>query len=122
MKIDNLRKITVLMEIEGNQPIRLSCVFGIASTGLSSFELDLYQKSAGDILFISVPGTMAAEYFGHLFRQLSQQLNHPVTPQTYEAKVTIVAVEPSDEKEVVKAMAQSLGHSCGGGGCDCGCS
>ncbi len=122
MNIDNLSKVTVSIEINGNGPTCFDYIFGISSSGLSSFELDLYKKSAGDTLTISIPGTTAPEYFGHLFRHVYQLVNLPVVPQTCDARITIVTVEPSEERDVIKAMAQSLGHSCGGGGCDCGCS
>ena len=131
MKIDNLSKVTFEIEINsdtGNvindqkSPLRFDFIFGVSSSGLSSFEREVYNKSEGDTIAISVPGPMAPEYFGRIYHHIYQLIKFGIVPEVLDLKVRIVAVQQSEEREVIKAMTQSIGHSCGGGGCDCGCS
>lgn len=131
MKIDNLSKVTFEIEIncdtgklinDQQSPLRFDFIFGISRSGLSSFELEIYKKSEGDTLSISVPGPLAPEYFGHVYHHIYQLVKFGIVPEVFDLKVRIVAVQQSEDREVIKAMTQSIGHSCGGGGCDCGCS
>lgn len=131
MKIDNLSKATFEIEINsdtGNvindqkSPLRFDFIFGVSSSGLSSFEREVYKKSEGDTISISVPGPLAPEYFGRAYQQIYQLVKFGIVPEFFDFKVRIVAVRQSEDREVIKAMSQSIGHSCGGGGCDCGCS
>lgn len=131
MKIDNLSKVTFEIEINsdtGNviddqkSPLRFDFIFGVSSSGLSSFEREVYKKSEGDTISISVPGPLAPEYFGHAYHRIYQLMKFGIVPEVFDLQVRIIAVQQSEEREVIKAMSQSIGHSCGGGGCDCGCS
>lgn len=131
MNIDNLTKVTVDIQFNDTTAdllpgqknmLRLDFIYGVASSGLSAFEREIYNKCAGDTVSISVPRTLAPEYFGHIYQRLYQHVKSSIIPDVYNLKVSISAVQQSDEREVVKAMTQSLGHSCGGGSCDCGCS
>lgn len=131
MNIDNLTKVTAEIQFSDKTAdsfpgrksmIRLDFIFGVASSGLSAFEREIYNKSAGDTVSISVPRSLAPEYFGHIYQRLYQHVKSSIIPDVFNLKVSISAVQQSDEREVVKAMTQSLGHSCGGGSCDCGCS
>lgn len=131
MNVDNLTKVTVDIQFKDqtassapgqDRMNRFDFIYGIASSGLSTFEREIYNKSAGDTVSISVPRSLAPEYFGHIYQRLYQHVKSSIIPDVFNLKVSISAVQQSDEREVVKAMTQSLGHSCGGGSCDCGCS
>jgi hypothetical protein len=131
MNIDNLSKITFEIEINSDtgtlindqkNPLRFDFIFGVSSSGLSSFEREIYKKSEGDTILISVPGALAPEYFGNAYHHIFQLVKFGIVPEVFNLKLRIAAVQQSEEREVIKAMTQSLGHSCGGGGCDCGCS
>ncbi len=131
MNIDNLMKVTVEIQFNDktadsapglNNTFCFEFIFGVASSGLSTFEQEIYLKSAGDTLSISVPRTSAPEYFGHLYQHLHHQVKSTIMPDVFNLDVSISAVQKSEQREVVKAMSQSLGHDCGGGSCGCGCS
>ena len=131
MNVDNLTKVTAEIQFSDKTAdsfpgrksmLRLDFIFGVSSSGLSTFEREIYNKCAGDTVSISVPRSLAPEYFGHLYKHLYQHVKSAIIPDVFNLKVSISAVQQSDEREVVKAMTQSLGHSCGGGSCDCGCS
>ncbi len=130
MIIENLCKVTVKAEIKrplspgkGDGTVhRFEFIFGIASDGLSSFERELYKKSTADVVSVSVPKTLAAEYFGHIYQHLSQLFRSSVKPEGLDLSFTVLSVQQSREKEIIQAMSRSLSHGCGGSGCDCGCS
>lgn len=131
MNIENLCKVTVEIDIKDSfcksgkkkdKPIRFDFIYGTARSGLTEFELKLHHKTAGDSIDVSLPGTRAPEYFGHTYKHLHRKVSLGIVPEIFDVSVTIIAVQRSEEREVVKAMAQSLGHGCGGGSCDCGCS
>lgn len=131
MKIEYLRKVSLEIEIDGN-PVRgvtstresepLHFIFGVASGGLSPFEQAIHYKSSGDQVKLSVEAESAPSYFGHIYKQLCSQMVLGIIPESFDITFTITDVKKSEEKEVVQALAQSVGHGCGGGGCDCGCS
>lgn len=130
MIIENLSKVTVETEINPSAAVgkgddavhRFEFIFGIASPGLSSFEQQLYNKSVADVVSVSVPKTLAAEYFGHIYQHLRQLFGSSAEPDVLDLRFTVVSVQQSQGKEIIKAMSRSLAHSCGGSGCDCGCS
>ena len=131
MKIENLSTITLETEILHDtsiedairrNPAQFDFILGVASSGLSAFELALHDRSQGETVECEVPGTKAHEYFGHLYKQIFTKASFPILPHSFRVKAHILAVRKSDEKEIVKAMARSLTHSCGSGSCDCGCS
>ena len=130
MIIENLCKVTIKAEI--NSPVSpgrcddtVRCfefVYGIASEGLSAFERELYKKSTADVVSVSVPKRQAAEYFGHTYQDLCQLFRFTVEPGGLVLRFTVLSVQQSQDKEIIKAMSRSVGHGCGGSGCDCGCS
>ena len=130
MKIENLSTITLETEIlhdkdvEGKnerKPAQFDFILGVASNGLSPFELALHDRSQGDTIECEVPGTKANDYFGQLYKRIFTNASFTIIPHSFRVKVHILSVRKSDEKEIVKAMARSLTHSCGTGSCDCGC-
>ena len=113
MNIDNLAKVTVEIQFNDktaglapgrNSNVRFDFIFGVASSGLSTFEREIYNKSAGDTLSISVPRTSAPEYFGHLYQHIYHQVKSGIIPDVFNLEVSISAVGKSEEREVVKAM------------------
>ena len=103
-------------------PESLEFIFGIASSGLSPFEQAIQYKSSGDHIEVAIEASKAPNYFGHFYKQLCSYMPLGIIPETFDLTFIVADVKKSEEKDIVKAMAQSLGHGCGGGGCDCGCS
>ena len=130
MIIDNLCKVAVKTEATSpvssgkgdDAPLCFEFIFGIASDGLSSFERQLYRKSTADVVSVSVPKTQAAEYFGHTFQHLRKLFSSSAVPECLALRFTVLSVRQSRDTEIIQALSRSLGHSCGGSGCDCGCS
>jgi len=131
MKIDYLSKVSLEIE-RGGEPARLDTsgqapqplhfIFGVASNGLSPFEQAIHFKSSGDRFELSVESGNAPSYFGHIYKQLCSQMVLGIIPETFDITFIVTDVKKSDEREIVKALAQAVGHGCGGGSCDCGCS
>ena len=130
MIIENLCKVTVKTEVNRpvspaereDTPLCFDFIFGIARDGLSSFERQLYQKSTADVVSVSVPKTLAAEYFGHAYQHLHRLFSPGAEPECLDLRVTVLSVQQCRDTEIIQAMSRSLGHGCGGSGCDCGCS
>ncbi len=127
MIIDNLSTVTVEAAVNPpstsqEEPLRFAFIFGIAREGLSSFERDLYRKAVGDIVSVSVPKSSACDYFGLSYQYLHRLINNSTEAHAPVCTFTVVSVRQSLEKEIIQAMSRSIKHSCGGGGCDCGCS
>ena len=123
MKIDYLSKVSLEIEIVGEQTSKpLHFIFGVASNGLSPFEQAIHYKSSGDHVELSVEAGNAPHYFGHIYKQLCSRMVLGIIPERFDITFNVTDVQKSDQREIVKALAQSVGHGCGGGGCDCGCS
>lgn len=131
MIINNLSKVNLELRIisstmgrSDNQipPFHISCIVGVAPEGLSPFETIIMQQSPGDTVAASVPRAQSSEFFGHIYKQVCTQLKTSELPEIYDLEINIITAGRCEERDVIKAMAQSLGHSCGGGSCDCGCS
>lgn len=127
--VTNLKKVTLsisLVDSTGNQNAaeaeELSFVFGAASEGLSPLEAALTDKHVGDSLKMSIPQQEMHEVCGHLLPKLRHLLGLQILPQVLSLDITIKRVEDASAREVVKAVAASVGSGCGGGSCDCGCS
>lgn len=104
------------------QSSRLRFFYGIAADGLTPFEMALSDKRVGERLCCELLSTQRGEYFGHLLPFMHRALgNDPIGP-SLSLEVEVLAVEDPDNRELVQAMARSLGHGCGGENCDCGCS
>ena len=128
--IQPLKKVTLAVQAGGARgsfsltpaPVTLDFIYGVGSDGLSSFEVALGERSPGEVVSFSVLNTDAADFFGNLYLPLRQTIGLHLPPTTLFLQLEIKAVEDADNREVVKALAGSLSHSCGGGSCDCGCS
>lgn len=121
--IQPLKKVTLSItpdDVQGKEPISLTFIFGLATGGLSSFEAALQDKPAGERVKLTVAGSEADAYFGHLLLPLRERLGLHLIPETISLQVEISGIEKPADIEVVKALAKS-GAGCGGS-CDCGCS
>ncbi len=92
----------------------LPFVFGIGRDGLTPAEHLMAGRRPGEEVRIPLPSGERDRFFGHL-----APVFHPVCthPEPAELTVRIATVAPADPREVVRALAESLGH----GPCDCGC-
>ena len=123
LKIDNLLKVAAVLEAGTSrdqfntieEPKKIDFIYGVAACGITPFEKELYQKSAGDEVVTTVDLQKADEYFGPLSPGILSWL-----PQRGELffKVGIHSVSKPQDGEIVKALAS--GGGCGGD-CDCGC-
>lgn len=129
--IQALKKITLSVQA-GSEAMNFSLtpssviiefIYGVASDGLTPFEVALGDKVSGDLLNLSVSNSEAADYFGNLFPVVRQKLGIHLLPEVLFLQVEVNSVTVADNREVVQALAGSLAHGgCGGGSCDCGCS
>jgi hypothetical protein len=103
-----------------SEPVPLDLIFGVASTGLTPFELTLSERHKGDIIQMNVASGEAQQFFGSFLGPVRMQTNISILPpQTYFEVVVNDIVDP-ENSEVVKAISDSLGNGCGCGG-SCGC-
>jgi len=128
MKIGSLHKITLALILENDDaaipakgPAMIEMIFGIGIGGLTPFELALEGKTVGDMLRMKVSANQADAFFGNLFQNLRMHLDLQLVPAEMSFLVEVKDVMQANNSEVVKALAQSGGHGCGGGSCDCGC-
>ncbi len=95
-------------------------IFGVASEGLSAFEVLLDGKGVGEKVTLTAEQSELAGVFGHLYRPLMEFLGLAVQPRRLHLDITVSDIDDAQEKEIIRAMTAALGRSCGGG-CDCGC-
>lgn len=105
----------------GGDPVMVEFIYGIGSDGLSPFESALSGKKKGDILSLAVTSTGAHGYFGHCLGNFQQLLGLSIMPSMIYLTVKVDDIADADNREVVRSLAKSLSHGCGGS-CDCGCS
>ena len=118
--VEALRKISVVFEAgsaEGRtdtelDPKRAEFIFGIGTTGLTALEAKLAGKQVGDTVAFSLdPGQLPA-VAGHLCRHMPKI---PDGGDPVYLRVRIEDVRVADNREVVKAMADT--SACGEGCC-----
>lgn len=104
--------------LPSSQSVNFEFVYGIATEGLTAFELTLSDKIPGDRIDIQIDPTQARTYFEHLLHPLLEALNNEL-PSHLNVEVT--SVSPVSDRELVRALAEkNEGGGCGGG-CECGC-
>ncbi|HKJ64760.1 MAG TPA: hypothetical protein VJ969_05125 [Desulfopila sp.] len=125
--ISNLKKIGLKVRAgEGKGDYMFSSgepfvfIFGAASEGLCVFEALLDGKCVGEKVTIKAEQSELTSVFGHLYRPLMQFLGLAIQPRQLHLDITVASIDDPREKEVIQAMAATVGHSCGAG-CDCGC-
>jgi len=104
------------------QRAQLQFFYGIAADGLTPFEMALSDKRVGDRLRCELLSGQLGEYFGHLLPAMHRAMGENLVDPLLSLEMEVLAVEDPDNRDLVQAMARSLGHGCGGGSCDCGCS
>ena len=124
-KIDNLKKVTLRLEAGTTvDDMNLSLpssefefIFGIGPGGMCPFEYHLANKAAGEKISILLKKEETHRMFEHL---------HPPFMRLFEKqdflylKIQILKIEQPDNREVIKALADTASHdhNCG---CGCGC-
>lgn len=115
-KIGPLKKITLSWEA-GSRPDSMDLtsgptpfefIYNLGSEGLSPFEYELAGKGVGDIVSILVKRSQISEIFEHLEVLL---LNLPKDPASFYLRLKVIKINPADQREVIKAMAETA--SCG---------
>ena len=127
-RISSLKKVHLHLSISDKKkrsickaPQPFVFIYGCASTGLNPFELELADKMEGEKLQMELKTSELAGKLGHLHQQMRHALGVQILPSELKLQVKIGKVENADEREIIQAIAGSLGSSCGGN-CDCGCS
>jgi hypothetical protein len=122
--VENLKQITLsiqagtskdTMELTPMYP-KIEFIFGLGSQGMTPFEYELVGKAEGERVLLHLSNENYYRFFEHLNPFLMDLFKgrHDVY-----IEVTIDAVTPADNRNIVKAMADMAAHS--GIGCDCGC-
>ena len=127
-KIEALKKITVDLQAGSTAKNTAtersnSCTFiyGTASSGLCPFEQQLAGKNIGETITVEIGGQQLPLFFGHLLQPVKKSVGWQQIPDALSLTVAVVKIEDASQREVIQAMAASLGGGCGGD-CDCGCS
>ena len=119
--VDNLKKITLAIEAGTSAndlnltapPQSMTFVYGLGTVGLTPLEYTLADKSAGDVVLVSIQAGELARTFGHL-RPLFK-VDFDDTAEIH-LRVRVDKIEPAESREIISAMAAAA--ECG---CDCGC-
>ncbi|MGD8959733.1 MAG: hypothetical protein PVI27_07805 [Desulfobacteraceae bacterium] len=97
------------------QPIAYEFIFGLGAEGLVPFERALADRRVGEQISLRLdPGGLQAA-FEHL---PLPGILLPARAADLFLRVTVVAVEPADQREVIRQLAR---RSACGGDCGCGC-
>ena len=127
-KVSNLKKVHVNLSLTDNQKNiigvgikHFAFIYGCASTGLNPLEIELADKMDGDELALKINSSELPAMLGHLHQPIRHALNLQILPQEINLLIAVDKVEEASEREIIQAMAGSLGSGCGGN-CDCGCS
>ena len=115
-KVGSLRKITLSWEV-GSTPDSMDLTYGpatfdfiynLAPAGLTPFEYELANKKEGDAILIHVERDQITEMFGHL-EYLSLSL--PKETDSFYLRLKVIKIEPAEEKEIIKAIANTASCS-----------
>jgi hypothetical protein len=122
-KVEHLKKITLSLEAgtsaekmdPGSWASEFEFIFGLGPAGMSPFEYELIDKVEGDEILIHLKKENTAVFFEHLHLPLGNLFKGR---NEIFLNVKIQKIDPADNREVVKAMAEMTAH---GHGCNCGC-
>jgi hypothetical protein len=124
-KVENLSKVTLRLEAgttAGNMNLSLPSsefefIFGIGPGGMCPFEYQLADKTTGE----EVSMLLKKEETHRMFEHLNPPIMHLFEKQDLlYLKIKILKIEQPDNREVIKALADTASHdhNCG---CGCGC-
>ena len=122
-KVEHLKKITLSFEAGtspenmdlGSGSSKVEFIFGLGPAGMAPFEYELVNKVEGDEILIHLKRENTPVFFEHLHLPLNNLFKD--RHELY-LNIKIQKIDPADNREVVKAMANMTAH---GHGCDCGC-
>jgi len=122
-KVDNLKKVTLLLQSGTSpdemdltsEPVTKAFIFGTGSDGITSFEYELANKSCDDEIVIPIDQTEISSRFGYLSQFIMDNIE---TRESFYLKAKIIRITSPENREIVEALAENLKH---GDGCDCGC-
>ena len=123
--IDHLKKITLSIAAGTtpqksdiiDQPLRFGFIAGLGPHGFTPFEYALVGKPMGDEIRLQLQTKGLGGYFRHINPPFLGKLKDH---EEIFLTVKVVAVEPAESREVVRAMAAMTECECGCD-CDCGC-
>lgn len=102
-------------------PVSFDFIFGIETSGLTPFELILNEMRTGESTSIELAGNDLESFFGNLFQSFCKVISLHHIPDILFLQVTLEKCAEASPREIVQAMAKSVGHGGCGGGCGCGC-
>jgi len=122
-KVDSLKKIELLLEAGTSpnkmdltsQPVNCVFIFGIGSGGLTPFECELANKKTGDKMILNIERSQMPSRFGPMAQFIMDNIE---TRDSFYLKVEIGNIAATDNREIVRAIAENLKH---GDACECGC-
>ena len=122
--VDYLKKVTLELEAGSDPdymnltsgPLQHTFIFGASAGGITPFEKALFAKAVGEGQTFNLQPENVGDILGHLRHPLLKRL--PVSPPFF-IKARITRITHPENREVVQAMAASIGDC--GDGCDCGC-
>lgn len=104
-----------------SEPVPLEFIYGTNSGGLTGLEIFLDDIQVGTSKELQLPGSGVESFFGPHFKQLRQQMKMYLQPETLFLQLRLAACSEVDQREIVKAISQSLTNGGCGGSCGCGC-
>jgi hypothetical protein len=122
-RVENLKKITLTFQA-GTAPDTMNLIprhpqfefiFALGQEGMSPFEYELVGKTEGEEVLLHIQKQSFYTFFEHLNPPIWDLLDGR---EDIYLKAKIAAVNATDNRAVVKALAELTAHS--GGGCDCG--
>ena len=124
-KVSTMNKVYLILE-SGTSPeqmdltskqVEWSFILGTGYEGLTPFEYELVNKTIGEEILIPLTRAEMGSKFEHMAQFVTDHVN---VRDIFYLKAKIVGVADADNREIVKAMAESVkhGHDCG---CECGC-
>jgi hypothetical protein len=94
-------------------PARFEFIYNLGPDGLTPFEYELADKEVGEIVFVHLKRSQISEIFEHLEVLF---LNLPKDPESFYLRLKVIKINPADQREVIKAMAENAScgdHCCG---------
>lgn len=130
MKIDSLKKVTLGITPHGPLPTStpdmgahsIDFIYGIGRDGLCPLESAIGGKGLGDTVSVPTEGMHWPHFFGHLYPLICGTLKLPEVSENQNLEISILAIVSPENREIVAALASSVGRGCSSDGCGCGCS